>query len=116
VQRSLRHGGQLADRRLQRLPAAAEFLDSTLDRFGVRFRLFEVLLQPFPVRPFAGDRDMGLQGSLQFALLALGLAEVLHQLCITLVQIRHRDSRLLLIVRSVHLPHSPLRRNGAAGG
>jgi hypothetical protein len=39
---------------------------------------------------------MGLQGSLQFALLAIGLAEVLDQLRVTLVHVRHRDVRLLI--------------------
>lgn len=51
----------------------------------MRFRLAQVLPQSFLVWRLGGDRDVDLQGGLELALFAEGLAQVLDELRVALI-------------------------------
>ena len=93
-------GGRLGDhvraaRDRAGLGLAAELLDAALDLAGVALGLLQMLLQALLVGRLRGHGDVGLERCLELLLLAIGLVQVLDQLRVPGVDIRHRFGCLL---------------------
>jgi hypothetical protein len=95
-----RHGGHRGDRpgngvgstaRRPGVGLAAELLDAPLDLASVTLGLSQVLLKALLVGRLRGHGDMSLERGLELLLLAVRLVQVLDQLRVPGVGIRHRS-------------------------